>query len=113
MHVNNVALMALAQEGRVRFHHASGYAGDRDGATTMVASFTIEFLGEAFYPDPLDLHAAIGRVGRTSHQVDQLVTQKGRVVAWAQSVIVNVRDGRPAALTSGFLETCQSWMLRP
>lgn len=112
MHVNNVALMGLAQEGRVRFHHASGYAGDRGGATSMIASFAIEFLGEAFYPDHLDFCAAISRLGRTSHVVDQLATQGGRVVAWTQSVIVNVTAEGPAELTEGFRESAKAWMLR-
>lgn len=104
--------MGLAQEGRVRFHHASGYAQDRGGATSMIASFSIEFLSEAFYPQALDFHAAISRLGHTSHVVDQLVTQKGRAVAWTQSVIVNVKDGGPSELTQGFRDSSQQWMLR-
>ena len=113
MHVNNVALIDLAQEGRVRFHRESGYAPIRDGGATVVASFAIEFLGAAFYPGALDCHSAISHVGRTSQVIDQLVMQKGRIVAWTQAVIVSIRNGQPCALTSAFRETSAEWMLRP
>lgn len=112
MHVNNVALMDLSQEGRVRFHHASGYSKDRGGATSMIASFAIEFLGEAFYPHPLDFHVAISRIGRTSHVVEQLISQGERVVAWTQSVIVNVGESGPSELTENFRKAAKRWMLR-
>jgi acyl-CoA thioester hydrolase len=112
MHVNNVALMELAQEGRVRFHHASGYHQARRDATSMIASFTIEFLGEAFYPQGLDCHVAISRIGRTSHVLDQFVTQRDRAVAWTQSVIVTVGEEGPSELPDSFRESAKEWMLR-
>lgn len=112
MHINNVAMIDLAQEGRVRLHHASGYTSVGGGSSTVVASLAIEFLGEAFYAETLVSHAAISRIGRTSQVIDQLITQEERVVAWTQAVIVSVKDGQPFALTSAFREAAAEWMLR-
>lgn len=112
MHINNVALVGILEEARVRFHRASGYHRAQDDIASMVASFAVEFLGQSFYPDALDISVASEGVGRTSHVVSQLATQNGQLVAFARSVIVSTRDGRPVELPESFRHSVQSWMLR-
>ncbi len=112
LHVTNVGLIELAQEGRVRFYQASAYRDSMGSASTMVASFAIEFLGEAFYPEPLDVHTALASIGRTSQTIEQLLTQGGRIVAWTRAVIVQVKDGKPSELSQAFRRSAEDWMLR-
>lgn len=112
MHLNNVALAGILEEGRVRFHHASRYHQVVAGITSMAASFAVEYLGQAHYPAPLDVHVAAIRVGRTSHALGQLVMQEGRPVAYAQAVLVCVRDDRPAEIPAAFIQSIEPWMLR-
>jgi len=112
MHLNNVALAGILEEGRVRFHHASKYAHAVEDMTSMAASFAVEYLGQAHYPDSLDVHVAATKIGRTSHTLSQLVLQQGRLVAYAQAVLVCVRDNRPTEIPAMFSESIKPWMLR-
>lgn len=109
-HLNNVALASMFEDARVRFHRASGYSQASTGASTMIASFAIEYMGQAFYPDPLTLYAAVEKMGRTSYTISQFAMQNNRPVAYALSVVVCVRDGQPVALPEDFTTTIQAWM---
>jgi acyl-CoA thioester hydrolase len=113
MHLNNVALVGIMEDGRVRFHRGSGFNVAREGMAAMVASFAIEYLGQAWYPQVLDMYAAMARVGRTSFVLYQLLMQEERVVSFAQSVIVCVADHQPAAIPAAFHDCVAEWMLRP
>lgn len=112
MHLNNVALAGILEEGRVRFHHASRYAHAVKDMTSMAVSFAVEYLGQAQYPEPLDVYVAATKVGRTSHTLSQVVIQQGRLIAYAQAVLVCVRDDRPVEVPAAFLESIKPWMLR-
>jgi len=114
-HVNNAALADILQEGRIRFHHACDFAEAlySNAISSMAVSLSIEFLGEARHPEPLDNHLAAIAVGRSSHTIGQLVTQQGNVIAYAQTVLVCVRDGQPVLNPPSFVESIGKWTLRP
>lgn len=111
-HINNVALMGILEESRVRFHRASGYFTQHTDSSSMIVSMTIEFLGQGFYPDPLEIYLATDRIGRSSHTINQLAFQSGRIVCFAQSTIVSVRDGRPAPIPADNLAQVEAWKLK-
>ena len=111
MHVNNVAMCGLLQEARIRFHSAVRYHSLVAVDTWMVASFSVEYLGEARHPRPIEFRAAAAAIGRTSHTVAQLALQDGRPVAYAQAVIVTIADGRPAPNPPSLREKLSNWML--
>lgn len=112
LHINNVALASICEDARVRFHKASGYHAAITGATAMVASFAIEYLGQAFHPDPLQLHVAAERIGNSSYVIAQLVRQAERPIAFTRSTMVVVKDDRAMTIPDAFRETVQPWMLR-
>lgn len=113
LHINNVAMAGLLEDARVRFHRASGYRDGLVDLTSMIVSTQIEYLGQGHYPDPVTIHCALERAGRTSHAMVQVVTQRDRVVAFARSTMVTVdRKGSPAPLPSSFAETAERWNLR-
>jgi acyl-CoA thioester hydrolase len=112
LHLNNVALAGILEDARVRFHRASGYHQAIAGATSMVASFAVEYLGQGYFPDPLIIHVAASRLGKTSYGLSQLVLQSERTIAYAQSIMVVVRDDRPVPIPEAFRESVQPWMLR-
>lgn len=119
LHLNNVALVGMLEEGRVRFHRTSGYhaAAAAAGMTSMVASIGIEFLGQSFYPEPLDMHVGAASLGRTSYVLQQLVMQGGRVVTFARSVMVCMgkgshEGGNAIPIPDSFRQSVQSWMIR-
>lgn len=115
LHINNGVMASLLEEARVRYHRASGYneVAAEYGMTMMVVSMAIEYLGQSQFPEPLEMHVACTHVGRTSTGLAQLVTQGGRVVVFAESVLVCVKDDRPAPIPEPFRQAVAAWMLRP
>ncbi len=117
LHINNVALASICEDVRVRFHKASGYhlalGKGGAGATAMVASLAIEYLGQGYHPDPLTVHVAAERIGNTSYSLIQLIRQEDRTVAFARSTMVMVKDDKPAPLPDLFRTSVLPWMLRP
>jgi acyl-CoA thioester hydrolase len=111
-HINNVAMAGMVEEGRVRFHHASGFVAGLEGRAAMVASLSIEFLGQAYHPAPITVHAGAARIGRTSYALDLLLMQEGRVVVFAQTVVVCTDAGGPAEISQAFRTSAQDWMVR-
>ncbi len=112
-HLNNVALADVLQEGRLRFHYASGYDRAVEDMTSMAVSFSVDYLGQALYPQPLEIHLAAIAVGRSSHTLAQLVMQDGTIIAYAQTVLVCVRDGTPVENPDFFREEIRKWMVGP
>ena len=112
MHINNVAFSALLQEGRVKFHHASDYTAHSSVMSTMVVSLAIEYLGQGYFPDILGSHAAISRMGRTSFELNQLITQTDRVLVFARTTLVCIADGKPYEIPAEFAVSAKQWMFR-
>lgn len=112
LHINNVALVDILQEGRVRFQHAVRGEIMIEGATSMAVSLALEYLAQARHPQPLTIHVAVSHVGRTSQVLSQLVVQGGVAVAYAQVVLVFVRDDRPVEVPASYREAVRSWMLQ-
>lgn len=113
-HINNVAMAGILEDARVRFNRASDYFSRMSRGTSMVASIGIEFLGQSYYPDPLEVAVGFARVGTSSFTVHQLVSQRGRPIALATVVLVCVgEDGAAVALPDAFRDHAAGWSLRP
>lgn len=111
-HVNNVSLAGFVEEGRVRFHRASGFHDAAARTGSMVVSVATEFVGQAYYPGTLTIHAGALSLGRSSYELDLLIEQDGRAVAFARSVMVTTNDGKPCAIPDAFRESVEDWMVR-
>ena len=111
MHINNVAMAGMLEDARLRLFRAAGGPQHLAGLSTMVASIAIEYLGETHYPEAVTVHGAVERIGRTSQQILQVVTQDGNPVVFARTVIVMVGRNGPAPLTDAYLENARQWML--
>ena len=111
-HLNNVALSAMMEDARVRFNQAVGLSVKMGERRAMVASVGMEYLAQGHFPQPVEAHCGIERVGRSSWSVAQLLTQQGRVVAFARSVIVAIADDAPAPVTDGDRELLTAWSLK-
>lgn len=94
-HVNHVNLTSFFQEGRNRFFYAfellkAAHCG------LVVAALNIEFSGDLFHPDPIEVHTGLLEVGRSSFRVGQIAFQNGRVGAYAE--VVQVARGEQGAM---------------
>lgn len=112
MHINNVAMAGLIEEARARFNRHAGHGEALGGLATRIASVAIEYLGEGRYPDPLTAHAAIEGVGRSSHQLLQLIVQGETPIAFARVTMVAVDENGPAPLPAAFADRVAPWTLR-
>lgn len=111
-HINNVAMVTYLEHARVRVQMEGGVAVSAPGLGTMVASLAVEFIGQSHYPAPLTVHTALEDIGRTSVRYVQVVTQDGRSVAFARTVMVLVGQEGPVPLPEGFRRYAEDRRLR-
>ncbi len=112
MHINNVAMIDILEDARVRFHRASGFAKARSGELSMIVSFNIEYIAQGYYPAPLQIHVGLLTLGRTSYRLGHLVTQRDKAVAYGESVLVCMAGSSPAPVPKGYIDTAAQWMIR-
>jgi acyl-CoA thioester hydrolase len=112
LHINNVALCQMLEEGRVRYHRLAKNSGREMQTAPMVVSLAIEFVGQTYYPDPLEVYVAVGPIGRTSYLLYELVTQQGRAVVFATTTVVCTDNGAKAEIPPRLRESLEAWRLR-
>jgi acyl-CoA thioester hydrolase len=90
-HVNNVAVAVILQEARGRFNkgHVAGALGG--GLGLVVASQFIEYAGQMYYPDPVEVSVGVLEIGRTSYLLGQIARQNGRIAAYAETTLITIR----------------------
>lgn len=110
-HINNVAVAGLFEEGRVRFNAAWGLAHLLDGVGAMIANVAIDYLAQAYYPQPLRGFAAVERIGGSSWTMVQLLLQEERVVAFSRAVLVCVSAEGSAPLSGPLREGLEGMRL--
>lgn len=109
-HINNVAMAAIIEDARVRFHMASGFArAIPKGAQIMVVSLTIDYLAQAHYPLPVQVHSGVSSLGERSLRLRHLLIQDGRAVALAEAVVVYVVDGKAGPLPESLRGAIEAW----
>ena len=100
-HINNVAMAALFESGRVRFNRSmnlAGWAGHR----WLVARVEINYLGEGFFPADVEIATGIGEIGNRSWSILSAAFQKGECIATCDVVLVMSASGGITALPEEF-----------
>lgn len=87
-HINNVAISAMFETARIRFHHHLGRHPQEDFVRWLVAAVSLNYIEEAHFPYPFEVHCAIGHIGRTSWTVSSAAFQKGVCVATCDTTVV-------------------------
>ena len=96
-HVNNAVFATLLETGRIEVLRDAAAQLTEDGREWVIARLTLDFLGEIMWPGQVDIGTRVARVGRTSVSMEQALFQEGRIVARAETVIVQTD---PATRTS-------------
>ncbi|PZO89733.1 MAG: thioesterase [Sphingomonas sanxanigenens] len=86
-HINNVAMAALFENGRVRFNRTL-VIYKRDDQRWLTAAVNINYLEEAYFPAEITIASGIGEIGNRSWTVYSAAFQQGRCVATCDTVIV-------------------------
>lgn len=109
-HINNVAMAAIIEDARLRFHMASGFAKAIPAeAQIMVVSLTIDYLAQAYYPHPLQVHSGVSSLGERSLRLRHLLTQNGRAVALAEATMVHVVGGKAVSIPESLHGVIEAW----
>lgn len=110
-HLNNVALVEILQEARGQFHRSSGMTKASRDFTLMVANLSVQFLGEGFYGETIVCHTGLRALGRTSQTIAQLALQGGKPIAYAETVMVTMLDGKPAPHPPEYRAEMEPWLI--
>ena len=112
-HINNVAMAAIIEDGRVRFHIDSGNAAALPaGSQIMIVNLNIDYLAQAHYPLPVSVHTGIAKVGNRSLVLRHLLTQGEQAVALAHGTAVFVLDGKATPLPETMHHRFERWSCR-
>jgi acyl-CoA thioester hydrolase len=89
-HINNVAMAALFENGRVRFNRE--LLAERKnrvvGERWLIARVEINYLAEGHFPDPITVTSGIGRIGTASWDIISAAFQNGVCVGLCDTTIV-------------------------
>ncbi len=88
-HVNNGAINAFLEDGRVHFRDANMVSLGKDILTGFaVVKFSVEYHSLLFYPGSVDIGTNVIRVGGSSYTLGQAVFDGDRCIASAEVVTV-------------------------
>jgi acyl-CoA thioester hydrolase len=113
-HINNVATAQIIEDARTRFSDWMGLLDPTPspGAVRyLTASLQVDYVGEAYYPEPYEVHAAVSAIGTASWSYILTARQKGRVVAAALSTQTGTRDGVAQPLPDEMRARLQEFMI--
>ena len=96
-HVNNVAIAAYVESGRVAFGRVTR-SSDQPDKDFILARLVIDYLAEAHYPGEVRIGTRVVRIGRTSLTVGHGLFKDGVCIATAEGVLVHRRAGRSAPI---------------
>ncbi|MGE4322653.1 MAG: acyl-CoA thioesterase [Sphingobium sp.] len=95
-HINNVATAQIIEDARTRFSDWMGVLDPSprpDAVRYLTASLQVDYVGEAYYPEPYAVHAAVSAIGTASWSYILTARQQGRVVAAAYSTQTGTLNG--------------------
>lgn len=109
-HVNNGAIGAFFEDGRVRLR--AQHLDQSDGGTLAgfaIVKTTIEYRSALGFPATVDIGSTVARLGRSSYTLGQSVFHGEQCVATAEIVTVRIdgESGRPIPIEPHFRETLE------
>jgi len=113
LHLNNVAVAQLYEEGRVRFNTDMRARYAVGHPRYLVARVAIDYVGEGAYPAPVTVALAPLRLGTTSWTAGLALFQAGVCIGLAESVMVFRGETGPAPLPDPLRTALGDFGLRP
>lgn len=87
-HISNVALPAWFEQGREAVFEVFNPGQNLDKWNMILKYMTIDFIGQMYFGEPVDLRTYISKVGSSSFTVAQEAWQKGECCAKGEAVMV-------------------------
>jgi acyl-CoA thioester hydrolase len=111
-HINNVAMAALFENGRVRFNRHLGMERRQPGERWLIAAVAIDYVAEAHFPDPMEVMSGIGRIGTSSWDVYSAAFQCGQCVATCISTLVLTDSQGPKPIPDALRKRYEQLVVR-
>ena len=109
-HVNNVAMAAIFESGRVAFNRRFDWPRG-EGTRVLIARADISYLAEAHFPAIVTVANGVGRVGRSSWTIFSGAFQEGTCVALCDATLVFTGREGALALPAEFRAQLEGTML--
>ncbi len=87
-HINNVAMAAIIEEGRIAFNRSLRLERSSADVRWLIAAVDIAYLAEAHYPEPVTVASGLGRIGTSSWTLLHAAFQRDCCVATCDTAIV-------------------------
>ena len=91
-HVNNAVFATFLETGRVEFLYNPHSPLAAEGAAFVIANLNLNLLAEINWPGRVEIGTAVSKVGNSSIGLVQGLFQNGRIVATAETVIVQMNE---------------------
>jgi acyl-CoA thioester hydrolase len=113
-HVNNAVYATYFETGRVTLVKDRSFGLMPPGLAWILVRLDIHFRTELRWPGTIETGLGVGKFGRTSVTLDQVIFSEGRCVASAQSVtvLIDERTRKPTPLTEEIVRNFQPWLRR-
>ncbi len=115
-HVNNGAINAFFEEGRVAFRR-EGLAARCENVLKgfVVAHFSVDYLAPLGYPSEVEVGTAVTRIGRSSFHLAQAVFDGESCIARAEVVAVHTdpETGRSVPLSPDLSAALEEYLTAP
>lgn len=113
-HINNVAMAALFENGRVRFNRELLVERKRrvKGQRWLIARVEINYIAEGHFPDPITVASGIGRIGTSSWDIVSAAYQNDRCIGLCDTTIVSTDANGALAISDEFRAELESFRFR-
>lgn len=113
-HLNNARLIEFYQEARISFYHRlrveHGYRRD-PRSRTLVAHFSVDYLGEVDYPGLVTMRLGVIHIGRSSHTTLSAMFTADRCAGLATAVLVYGIEGASTPIPDDLRELLGKYSL--
>jgi YbgC/YbaW family acyl-CoA thioester hydrolase len=108
-HVNNAVFATLLESGRVEMLYGGPTALSDPGCAFVIARLELDFIDEMMWPGHIDIGTRVHSIGRSSVRLEQALFQDSRLMAWSESVVVQVNQEtrKPQALSEAAIARLQ------
>ena len=110
-HLNNAAVVVLLQEARVDFNRQAGLWDHGKGLRMMAVGITVEFAGEMFFPERVEIFSGTTKIGRSSYTLAQVARQGGTARIYAEATMVFADENGPTAIPDPIRAALERMML--
>jgi acyl-CoA thioester hydrolase len=113
-HINNAVFSIFLETGRVELLFNPNKPCYRPGGSFVIANLNVSLLAEIQWPGTVEIGTAITKLGNSSIQLAQGLYQNGKIVATAETVIVQVdnESKHASSLTQETKELLSQYMFK-